>query len=125
MPAITYPATLPLPRSAPIEAVERRALSTQPGRREAAPLQRDRLYTQDCEFVFTPTETAAFMAWWKVGLILGGCRFLASWPSPQGTALVRQFIGPPRFAGYTKTGLWIMAASFEVLGLHQPPTNGA
>lgn len=121
MKAIAYPAALPSPISAPIQAVERRLLSSEPGPRASRVLSRDRLANQRCAFLFTLAQAEIFNAWWRDDLYEGGAWFASNWSHPQATTAVRKFLGVPKWGDYVPDALWPVSAEFEVRGRGMEP----
>lgn len=122
MSSLTYPSSLPCPKSSTVTPVERRALSNAARPREARALARDRLEVEKIEFPpMTPIEFATFRVWWESDLVLGGAWFAADWPLPRGIiTAVRKFIGAPVWS-YLPGGFWRITATCQVRGRGETP----
>lgn len=111
----SYPAALPCPTSAPIQAAERRHMSTLPGPRQSRPFQRDRKAAQQLHFVFP--SLALVQSWLDWFEATEGAWFAAEWPQPQGGVGVRRFTSPPTYEGFLpKRRGWGVTISCEVRG---------
>lgn len=123
MSTLTYPSSLPCPRSSTVTPAERRSLSNASRPREARALARDRLEIEKIEFPpMTPVEFAAFRHWWEHALVMGGAWFAADWPLPRGVVTaVRKFIGAPVWL-YIPGGFWKITATCQVRGRGEVPS---
>lgn len=127
MTAIVYPAVLPQPQAAPIQDVERRAISPDgPGPYEVRALQRDR--HADVTITLPPMNavlTAIFTAWWKNDLQRGGAWFQATWPLPQGKIPASfRMLATPRyeFIASPHGNFFLVSFPCEVRGRGMSPT---
>lgn len=125
MAVIRYPDNLPAPWVATIKSNERRALDDLPGLRQTRYLQRDRLATQQMQFVFYKLDDVqTFYAWVRDTLFEGGAWFAADWPLPQGGTGVRKFIQKPAYPTLQGVGVWTVTATCEVRGRGVLPDDG-
>lgn len=126
MPAIVYPAELPVPSVATLTPTERRLLSGLPGPRASLVIQRDFNAGQRIEWAaLTQAELAVFRDWWHGDLVEGGAWFAATWPLPEGLVVgVRKFLAEPR-RQYLGNGNWRVSAECEVRGRGELPQGSA
>ena len=123
MSAITYPASLPCPSSAPLQWAERRQLSSLPGPRGSRVLFTDQLGSQSLEFILrSEAQVQAWVDWVRDTLVDGAAWFAASWSQPQGGIGVRRFIGAPSYPEYLPViNAWRVSALCEVRGRGELP----
>lgn len=121
---IEYPATLPGPTAAGLQAAERRMLADEP--MEARTIERDRRKRQHIALPpFTAEEAAEFRVWYENDLEAGGAWFAAPWPFPAAlvgsgyASAVRRWIGEPVWR--MLDGFWVVTGDCEVRGLGMPP----
>lgn len=126
MPAITYPAGLPMPSVATLTPTERRDVSSLPGPRSSRVRQRDFNATQQIEWaVLTRSELAELRTWWHDVLVEGGAWFAATWPLPEGLVVgVRKFLAEPQRT-YLGNNRWRVSAQCEVRGRGMSPQGPA
>ncbi len=126
MPAQTYPAGLPYPQSAPVQASERRLMTQGDGPRDSRPVQFDRLGQQQLQWTFKFAHAAVFQAWWETDLVEGGAWFVANWPLPQGGDGDRRFVGTPAWQLLPGYG-WRVTATCALRGRGLPsyPEGGS
>jgi hypothetical protein len=118
---IVYPAGLPCPAMASMQAAERRLLSSLAGARQSRSFSRDRLARQQVEFTFTHEALAVFVDWVKDDLSNAAAWFSADWPMPQGGTGVFRFIGTPSFPVYLHGVGWKVSAVCQVRGRGESP----
>lgn len=119
---IRYPEDLPCPAVSRVEPTPRTSPPSDSDLQSVRAFQRDRAATESVTFPpMTPTQFAAFRAWWRDQLLLGSRWFSASWPSPRGAIdIVRRFIGPPSWR-FVPGGFFQISGELEVRGASLPP----
>ena len=124
---IVYPASLPGPSSAGLQAVERRMLTPVPF--EARNVERDRRKLQHIELPpFTDDEASAFRDWYDDVLELGGAWFAAPWPFPAAlvgfgfATAVRRWVAAPSWKK-DDAGFWHVSGDCEVRGVGMLPVR--
>lgn len=84
MPLKTYPATLPPPRDLPVELADGRAMSADAGPLDIALRSAEVRGTGQVTWRIRAEQAAAWRAWWRDDLVLGGEWFRMTVPGPGG-----------------------------------------
>lgn len=118
MPAVIYPAGLPMPQS-PVRLVprERRALPIEGGAFEPRNRQRDFAgAVYEASWIYAPEEMAVWRAWYEDELLHGLLRFTADLPLDGGiSSRVVRYIGEQR-REHLGRGIYRVSAQLEVRG---------
>lgn len=93
----SYPSTLPKPASYVYTDAGRALTSGLPGAHAALSRSLEAVATAEVRFFFDPAQASAFLSWWDVSLLRGGCWFSCSWMTPRGSVSVARFLDEPRF----------------------------